>query len=171
MPPWTQTMPVKRAPEHIRATGSPHCRGQTFRAVPLSWCMPHTHTHPPTCLEYGWLTNKDDSPDHITFVQMSVHRYRWLLYHWTLKSIFVMRAYALQPYYNISMLLSTDWLTQPDNILHWHSQSLKDELLFCFSLHSTLMHKHDSHHISVSTKISDPIYWCVSHRSQRRCRL
>ena len=32
---WIQTMPAKCPPQHSRATGSPHCRGQAFRPVPF----------------------------------------------------------------------------------------------------------------------------------------
>uniref|UniRef100_A0A0E9QUB4 Uncharacterized protein n=1 Tax=Anguilla anguilla TaxID=7936 RepID=A0A0E9QUB4_ANGAN len=44
-------MPRKCHPQHNRATGPPHCRGQACRSAAFSWCMPHMHL--PTCREYS----------------------------------------------------------------------------------------------------------------------
>ena len=50
-------MSEKCPPQHNRATGSPHCRGQAFRLVPFPWCPPHMPS--PTCQAYG----ERNSPD------------------------------------------------------------------------------------------------------------
>ncbi len=55
---------------------------------------------------------------------------------------------ALQPYCNIPLYVIVDGQTQSDHVLHSHSQSPEEKLLFCFSLHIALMLKHHAHHTS-----------------------
>lgn len=62
-------------------------------------------------------------------------------------------------------LCSLFLLTQSDNILHRHSQSPEKELLFCFSLHVTLMHKHRGHQMcTVDHNWWNHIYWSFWYR-------
>ena len=59
-------------------------------------------------------------------------------------------------YYNIHLFISVKGqllLTQAGHVLRWHSQSPEEELLLCFSLNITVMHKHHSHQM-----------WAVDHR-------
>ena len=41
-------------------------------------------------------------------------------------------------------------LTRSDHVLYWHPQTPEDGLLFCFSSHISLIHKHHNHQMCVA---------------------
>lgn len=123
---WTKTIPAQCLPQHNIATEPPHCKDQAFTpGGHHTWIIIH--------LSSLWRMTQLARllfPPHLYTSSCGCAP--------TSKSPSV---YVMANIISLYMLLSVDcFCWKSDHILHWHSQLLV-QLLFCFPLHVTLLHK------------------------------